>query len=83
MVDEAVAHGIDAVVADADGPALVALADAARYAGRKYLAERVLRAQRTRFPGSAGRRARRPSSWGAWPTIVAPRRRGSTGTGAI
>ena len=52
VVDEAVAHGIDAVVADADGPALVALADAARYAGRKYLAERVLRAQRTRFPGT-------------------------------
>ena len=31
---------------------LVALADAARYAGRTYLAERVLRAQRTRFPGT-------------------------------
>ena len=46
------AHGIDAVVADADGPALVALADAARYAGRNDLAERVLRAQRTRFPGT-------------------------------
>jgi ferric-dicitrate binding protein FerR (iron transport regulator) len=52
VVDEAVAHGLDNVVADADGPALVALADAARYAGHKYLAERVLRAQRTRFPGT-------------------------------
>jgi ferric-dicitrate binding protein FerR (iron transport regulator) len=52
VVAEAVSHGIDAVVADADGPALVALADAARYAGRTYLAERVLRAQRTRFPGT-------------------------------
>jgi len=53
VVAEAVAHGIDTAVADADGPALVALADAARYAGRTYLAERVLRAQRTRFPGTA------------------------------
>jgi len=52
VVAEAVAHGIDATVADADGAALVALADAARYAGRSYLAERVLRAQRTRFPGT-------------------------------
>ena len=52
MVAEAVSHGLDAVVAEADGPALVALADAARYAGRTYLAERVLRAQRARFPGT-------------------------------
>jgi hypothetical protein len=52
VVDEAVTHGIDAAVAEADGAALVALADAARYAGRTYLAERVLRAQRTRFPGT-------------------------------
>ncbi len=52
VVAEAVTHGLDAVVAEADGPALVALADAARYAGRTYLAERVLRAQRTRFPGT-------------------------------
>ena len=52
VVAEAVAHGIDAAVADADAPELVALADAARYAGRTYLAERVLRAQRTRFPGT-------------------------------
>jgi FecR protein len=52
VVAEAVSHGIDAVVADADGPQLVALADAARYAGRTYLAERVLRAQRIRFPGT-------------------------------
>ncbi len=53
VVAEAVAHGLDAAVTDADAPELVALADAARYAGRTYLAERVLRAQRTRFPGSA------------------------------
>lgn len=52
VVGEAVAHGIDAVAVEADGPALVALADAARYAGRTYLAERVLRAQRARFPGT-------------------------------
>ena len=53
VVAEAVAHGLDAAVTDTDAPELVALADAARYAGRTYLAERVLRAQRTRFPGSA------------------------------
>jgi ferric-dicitrate binding protein FerR (iron transport regulator) len=52
VVAEAVAHGIDTAVAEADGPALVALADATRYAGRTYLAERVLRAQRARFPGT-------------------------------
>ena len=53
VVAEAVAHGIDAAVTQADAAELVALADAARYAGRTYLAERVLRAQRTRFPGTA------------------------------
>jgi len=53
VVAEAVAHGLDAAVAEADAAELVALADAARYAGRTYLAERVLRAQRTRFPGTA------------------------------
>jgi TolA-binding protein len=53
VVAEAVAHGLDAAVTDADAAELVALADAARYAGRTYLAERVLRAQRERFPGSA------------------------------
>jgi hypothetical protein len=52
VVAEAVAHGLDAAVADADADALVALADAARYTGRSYLAERALRAQRTRFPGT-------------------------------
>ena len=52
VVAEAVAHGLDTTVSEADGPALVALADAARYAGHTYLAERVLRAQRTRFPGT-------------------------------
>ena len=53
VVAEAVAHGLDAAITDADAAELVALADAARYAGRTYLAERVLRAQRTRFPGTA------------------------------
>jgi hypothetical protein len=52
VVAEAVSHGIDSVVADADAPALVALADAARYSGHSYLAERVLRAERSRFPGT-------------------------------
>ncbi len=53
VVAEAVAHGLDAAVTDADAAELVALADAARYAGRTYLAERVLRAQRERFPGTS------------------------------
>ncbi|HEY6477188.1 MAG TPA: FecR domain-containing protein, partial [Polyangia bacterium] len=52
VVDDAVRHGIDTVIANADGPALVALADAARYTGRTFLAERVLRAERTRFPNT-------------------------------
>jgi TolA-binding protein len=56
VVDEAVAHGIDDTVATADEPTLVALADAARYAGRTFLAEQALRAQRKRFPGSRAAR---------------------------
>jgi TolA-binding protein len=50
VLEEAEAHGLVAVLAEADGPALVALADAARYAGRRELATRVLLAERDRFP---------------------------------
>ncbi|HXJ22276.1 MAG TPA: FecR domain-containing protein [Polyangia bacterium] len=50
VLDEAEAHGLDSVLAEADGPALVALADAARYAGRRDLAARALLKQRERFP---------------------------------
>jgi ferric-dicitrate binding protein FerR (iron transport regulator) len=52
IVAEAEAHGIDAVLDEADAPALVALADAARYGGRRDLAARVLLAERRRFPGT-------------------------------
>jgi ferric-dicitrate binding protein FerR (iron transport regulator) len=50
VLEEAEARGMDTVLAEADGPALVALADAARYAGRRDLAARALLAQRSRFP---------------------------------
>jgi ferric-dicitrate binding protein FerR (iron transport regulator) len=53
VLEEAEAHGLDAVLAQADAPALVALADAARYNGRPDLAVRALLAQRKRFPGTA------------------------------
>jgi len=52
IVAEAEAHGIDAVLEEASAPALVALADAARYDGRRDLAVRVLLAERRRFPGT-------------------------------
>jgi TolA-binding protein len=53
VLDEAESHGLDSVLAEADGPALVALADAARYDGRTDVAARALLAQRSRFPGTA------------------------------
>ena len=52
ILAEAEAHGVDAVLEQADAPALVALADAARYDGQPDLAARVLLAQRRRFPGT-------------------------------
>src|SRR6185312_13950442 len=52
IVAEAEAHGIDAVLEEANAPALVALADAARYDGRRDLAVRVMLAERRRFPGT-------------------------------
>ncbi len=52
ILSEAEAHGLDAVLDRSDAPALVALADAARYDGRVDLAARVLLIQRRRFPGT-------------------------------
>jgi ferric-dicitrate binding protein FerR (iron transport regulator)/TolA-binding protein len=52
VLDEAEAHGLDSVLAEADAAALVALADAARYDGRTDVATRALLAQRNRFPGT-------------------------------
>jgi hypothetical protein len=53
VLAEAEAHGIDRSLAEVDGNALAALADAARYGGRRELAVRALLAERGRFPGSA------------------------------
>ena len=53
VLAEADGHGIDRALADVDGTALAALADAARYGGRRELAVRALLAERGRFPGSA------------------------------
>ena len=50
VLAEADAHGIDRTLVEVDSPALVALADAARYQGRPELAVRALVAQRQRFP---------------------------------
>ena len=52
VIGEATERGIDRVLAEADAPALVALADAARYTRRADLAARVLRAERARFAGT-------------------------------
>ena len=55
VVAEAVAHGIDAVVAEADGPALVALADAARYVGPKLPGRACAARAANPLPRHAGR----------------------------
>jgi len=52
VLDEAEAHGLDAILSEANAPALVALADAARYSGRADVASRALLAQRNRFPST-------------------------------
>jgi hypothetical protein len=58
VVAEAEARGLEGVLASAALADLVALADAARYAGRVAVARRALEAQRTRFAGTtAGRTA--------------------------
>ncbi|WP_437965944.1 FecR domain-containing protein [Sorangium sp. So ce260] len=51
-IAEAESRGIDAIIAASPLSELAALADAARYAGRNDLAQRVLLAERARFAGS-------------------------------
>lgn len=53
VLAEVEASGVDDVLLHRPLADLVAVADAARYAGRRDLAQRALRAQRVRFPGSA------------------------------
>jgi len=53
VVADAESLGIDATMRQADAADLSALADAARYAGRVDLAERVFSASRRRFPGTS------------------------------
>ena len=52
VLAEADAHGLDKTLLEVDSPALVALADAARYNSRQDVAVRALLAQRQRFPGT-------------------------------
>jgi hypothetical protein len=52
IVAEVDLHGLERTLAEVDGPALAALADAARYARRNELAVRTLTEQRHRFPVS-------------------------------
>jgi len=52
VLDEADARGIDGVIATASEADLGAVADAARYAGRRDLARRALLALRSRFGSS-------------------------------
>jgi hypothetical protein len=49
VLTEAEAHGLDKTLLEVDGPALVALADAAHYSSRPEVAARALLAQRQRF----------------------------------
>jgi FecR protein len=49
VLAEADAHGLDKTLLEVDSPALVALADAARWSGRPEVAVRALLAQRQRF----------------------------------
>ncbi|XXX74840.1 FecR family protein [Sorangium sp. So ce134] len=51
-IEDAESRGIDATIAASPLSELAALADAARYAGRNDLAQRVLLAERSRFAGS-------------------------------
>jgi ferric-dicitrate binding protein FerR (iron transport regulator) len=56
VLAEAEQRGLDATLAQSALPDLVALADAARYAGRVDVAHRALVAQRERFAGSTSAR---------------------------
>ncbi len=57
LLGEAESHGIDRTLAEVDGAAMAALADAARYGSRPELAVRVLLTERGRFPGTPAARA--------------------------
>lgn len=57
ILAEAETHGIERTLAEVDGAALTALADAARYGSRPELAARALLAERGRFPGTPAARA--------------------------
>jgi hypothetical protein len=57
VLAEAQARGVDVVLAGSPLADLVALADAARYAGSADVARRALQAQRARFAGSGAARA--------------------------
>ena len=52
VLDEAEQRGLDRTLSGGSLEELVALADAARYAGRSSIAKRVLMAERQRFPSS-------------------------------
>ena len=56
IVAEVDLHGVERTLAEVDGAALAALADAARYARRNELAVRTLMEQRQRFPISLAAR---------------------------
>jgi ferric-dicitrate binding protein FerR (iron transport regulator)/TolA-binding protein len=53
VLAEARGRSLDVALGEVDGPALAALADAARYSGDRALSERVLGELRRRFPASA------------------------------
>jgi TolA-binding protein len=53
VVKDAERRGIDVALGSSSAEELSALADAARFSGRRDLARRALLAQRTRFPGSS------------------------------
>ena len=57
VVADAERLGVDTTLRDANGPDLAALADAARYAGRPELAEKAMKMERRRFPGTARAKA--------------------------
>jgi hypothetical protein len=57
LLGEAESHGIDRTLAEVDGAAMAALADAARYGNRPELAVRALLTARGRFPGTPAARA--------------------------
>jgi hypothetical protein len=53
VVADAERLGVDTTLRDANGNDLAALADAARYAGRPELADKAMKMERRRFPGTA------------------------------